>query len=143
VLVLTGIRDEREHCRAIAAGASGVVPKTAPTSEIAAAIRKLAAGVPLIAPAEARALMERGMAHQRRTDEERELLSRLSPREREVLAALADGLDNEAIAGRMSVGAETVRSHIVRILRKLEVESRLQAAVLAIRHGYGGGEPLT
>jgi DNA-binding NarL/FixJ family response regulator len=77
------------------------------------------------------------MAHQRRADEERALLSRLSPREREVLAALADGLDNEAIAWRMCVSAETVRSHIVRILRKLEVDSRLQAAVLAIRQGYG------
>ena len=90
-----------------------------------------------MAPAEARALMERGMAHQRKTEEERALLSRLSPREREVLAAVTDGLDNEAIAGRMSVGTETVRSHICSILRKLEVDSRLQAAVMAIRNGYG------
>ena len=132
-----GIRDEREHGRAIAAGASGIVSKTASTAEIAAAIRRLNAGVPLMAPAEARALMERGMAHQRKTEEERALLSRLSPREREVLAAVTDGLDNEAIAGRMSVGTETVRSHICSILRKLEVDSRLQAAVMAIRNGYG------
>jgi two-component system, NarL family, response regulator DevR len=136
VMVLTGIADERLHGCAILAGASGIIVKTATTSEVIAAIRKLAAGEPLIPPAEAAALLERGKQFQREAEGVRCALEQLSPREREVLHALTEGLSNEAIAAQMCISLETVRSHVVRILQKLGASSRLQAAILAIRHGF-------
>ncbi len=63
------------------------------------------------------------------------MLARLTPREREVLQALAEGLNDKEIAQRLYISNETARTHMVRILRKLEVDSRLQALVFAVRHG--------
>lgn len=137
VLVLTGMVDERMHGRAILEGASGIVPKTAATVEVIAAIRKLAAGESIMPPAEAASLVERGRQHQHEEEAVRHALKELSPREREVLRALAAGLSNEAIAAQLCVSQETVRSHVVRILRKLGASSRLQAAIIAIHHGWG------
>jgi DNA-binding NarL/FixJ family response regulator len=62
-------------------------------------------------------------------------LARLTPREREVLQALADGLNDKEIALRLKISTETARSHMVNILGKLGVDSRLQALVFAVRHG--------
>jgi DNA-binding NarL/FixJ family response regulator len=62
-------------------------------------------------------------------------LAQLTPREREVLAALAEGLDNKAIAERLFISPDTARTHVVKVLGKLGVESRLQAAIVAIQHG--------
>jgi DNA-binding NarL/FixJ family response regulator len=70
--------------------------------------------------------------------EQRELIERrvqrLTPREREVLQALADGLNNKEIASRLCITVETQRTHMVNILSKLGVHSQLQALVFAIRH---------
>jgi DNA-binding NarL/FixJ family response regulator len=63
------------------------------------------------------------------------VISRLTRREREVLQALADGLNDREIAERLHISTETVRTHMVNILRKLGVDSRLQALVFAARHG--------
>lgn len=65
----------------------------------------------------------------------RAILSRLTPRELEVLQALGDGLNDKEIAVRLHISAETVRTHMVRILGKLGVDSRLRALVFAVRHG--------
>ena len=67
--------------------------------------------------------------------EARARLSRLTPREREVLQALPEGLSDQEIARRLGVSAETARPHMVRLLAKLEVDSRLQRLVFAARHG--------
>ena len=64
-------------------------------------------------------------------------LAQLTPREREVLAALAEGLDNKAIAERLFISPDTARTHVVKVLAKLGVDSRLQAAIFAIQHGIG------
>ena len=70
---------------------------------------------------------------QRREGEE--ALASLTPREREVLQLLGEGLSDKEIAERMGVGSETVRTHMVNLLGKLGVNSRLQALVFAVRYG--------
>ena len=70
-----------------------------------------------------------------RTREVQATLAHLTPREREVLTLLAEGLDNQAIAERLFISPDTARAHVVKVLAKLGVESRLQAAIFAIRHG--------
>jgi DNA-binding NarL/FixJ family response regulator len=67
-------------------------------------------------------------------------LASLTPRERQVLEALAQGLDNKAIADRLFISHDTARTHVVKLLAKLDVESRLQAAIFAIKNGLGSGD---
>ena len=62
-------------------------------------------------------------------------MAELTPREREILVALADGLSDKEIADRLFIGDKTVRNHVTNLLSKLGAESRLQALVIAIRHG--------
>ena len=134
-LVLTASVGPIDLARAIDAGASGVLHKTAPLSEIVAAIRRLYAGHLLIDRAELGALLQ--LARQQRAEDRAagESLRHLTPREREVLAALAEGLSDKEIAQRMHVSKETVHTHMVNLLRKLGVESRLQALIFAVKHG--------
>jgi DNA-binding NarL/FixJ family response regulator len=120
---------------AFAAGASGVVSKTAHAAEIIAAIRKVCAGDALLSPHEVVELF-------RLIDEQREaervthrLLAQLTPRERQLLPLLAEGLDDMAMAERLGISRKTVRNHMVNVLDKLEVHSRLQALVLAVHYG--------
>jgi DNA-binding NarL/FixJ family response regulator len=135
VLVLTASSDEHEYARAVDAGAAGVLHKTARIAEIIDAIRRLAAGEALLRPDEVVALYR--LASRQRN--EREAMSRVSddltPRERDVLQAIADGLNDKDIAARLGIGQATVRSHVERLLAKLGAESRLQALVMALRHG--------
>src|SRR5262249_23440632 len=95
----------------------------------------LAAGEPLLTPQEVTELVD--LWTTRRGDDEaaRAALANLTPREREILRALAEGLGNEAIADRLSISPETVRVHGRNLLAKLGVESRLAAVVLAYRYG--------
>lgn len=135
VLVLTASVDRRDLARAVEAGASGVMNKSARIEEIISAIRDLSAGEPLMSPRELVDLL-RLAVQQREQDRDAELaLGRLTPREREVLQALAEGLNDREIGQQLHVSTETVRTHMVNILSKLGVESRLQALVFALRHG--------
>jgi DNA-binding NarL/FixJ family response regulator len=135
-VVLTGSDRQESRVMAIAAGAVGVLHKSTSVDEIVAAIRKAAAGTPLISPVEAVALLREAVDLRARSDEGRRALAALTPREGDVLRALAAGLDNQAIADRLYISHETVRSHVVHILRKLGAESRLQAVLFALRHGF-------
>lgn len=134
-VVLTGSEMRLEHARAVEAGAAAVLPKTVPTRTIVEAIRRLRAGELLLSREEASELV--ALAVRSRVREEAELvaLARLTVREREVLALMAEGLGNEVIAARLGVGLETARTHAGRVLDKLGVDSRLQAVLLAIRNG--------
>lgn len=135
VLVLTASVDRRDLARAVEAGASGVMNKSAAIEEIISAIRGLSAGEQLMSPRELVDLL-RLAVQQREEDRDAELaLGRLTPREREVLQALAEGLNDREIGQQLHVSTETVRTHMVNILGKLGVESRLQALVYALRHG--------
>ena len=135
VLVVTASEDRHEHALAFAAGASGVLSKSIGSAEIIAAIRQVCAGEVLISPREAVELFR--LADQQREAERTadRLVAQLTPRERDLLQLLAEGLDDVAMAERLGIGPKTVRNHMVHVLAKLGVHSRLQALVRAAHHG--------
>jgi DNA-binding NarL/FixJ family response regulator len=133
-LVLTGSRSNLAMARAVEAGAVGVMHKSRPVSEVVAAIHRLHAGESLLSVQESIDML-RFITRQR--DQHRAvqaMIGRLTPREREVLQALAAGLSDREIAHQLLVSTETVRTHMVNLLHKLEVDSRLKALVFALKH---------
>ena len=134
-LVLTGRADPVEYAQAVEAGAAGMLQKAVGISDIIDAVRRLQAGESLLSPQETIALL-RLAARQREHDREAAAAARgLTPREREVLQGLAAGLGDKEIAQRLYISTETARTHMVNILAKLGVDTRLQALVFAVRHG--------
>jgi DNA-binding NarL/FixJ family response regulator len=134
-LVLSATADKRHLAAAIEAGAAGVMHKSAPMGELVEAVHRLAAGDQLLSQEEVIEAL-RFLTRERESHREARLASdRLTPREREVLQALAEGSSDREIARRLHVGEGTVHSHVTNILSKLEVSSRLQALVFAVRHG--------
>jgi DNA-binding NarL/FixJ family response regulator len=134
-LVLSATTDQRRLAGAIEAGAAGVMHKSAPMSDLVEAVRRLAAGEQLLSQQEVIEAL-RFLVRVREVNREAQLASdRLTPREREVLQALAEGWSDKEIARRLHVGVGTVHSHVTNILSKLEVSSRLQALVFAVRYG--------
>ena len=105
------------------------------SAEIIGAIRRLVAGETLLSPREAIELFR--LAHQRQEAERStyRIIEQLTPRERDLLLLLAEGLADAAIAERLSISPKTVRNQMVGLLAKLNVDSRLQALVVAARHG--------
>jgi DNA-binding NarL/FixJ family response regulator len=135
VLVLTSFSEQRWLAEAIEAGADGVLHKSARVVEVIDAVRRLHSGEHLLSP---RQIIEAARLVDRQRREEREaqrLLESLTPREKEVLQALADGLSDKELARKLHVNTDTVQTHMGNIRRKLEVASRLQALVFAVRHG--------
>ncbi len=109
--------------------------KSAPVGDLVAAVRRLAAGEQLLSQEEVIGAL-RYLTRVRESHREAQLASgRLTPREREVLQALAQGSSDKEIARQLHVGEGTVHTHVTNILSKLEVSSRLQALVFAVRHG--------
>jgi len=141
-IVLTANQRPENRALAVAAGAVGVLLKTTSIPDVLTAVRMAAAGESLMGASEIVDLFRSAAAHQAKTAEGEQALQSLTAREADVLHALAAGLDNQAIADQLFISHETVRSHIVRILRKLGVESRLQAALFALRHGFVNPEDL-
>lgn len=134
-LVLTASGDRRRHAEAVAAGAAAVLHKAVRATEIIDATRRLHAGQAFLSREELGELLLLAGEWQGRDEAERTALGRLTAREREVLQLLATGMENREIADRLHVGIETVRSHVASLLGKLRVESRMQAVLLALRHG--------
>jgi DNA-binding NarL/FixJ family response regulator len=121
--------------RAVEAGASGVLHKAAAIGDIVQAVKRLRAGEALLAPDEVIQML-RMVSRQRQEEmEAQRAIDRLTRREKEVLRALAEGLDSKEIAGKLHITIETERTHMVNILNKLGVHSRLQALVFAARNG--------
>lgn len=134
-LVLSAISEQRYLAEAIEAGAAGVMHKSTHMSDLVEAVRRLAAGEQLLTQQEIIEAL-RFIGRERESHREAQALgAKLTPREREVLQALAEGLSDKEIAQRLHVGVGTVHSHVANILSKLEVSSRLQALVFAVRHG--------
>jgi two-component system, NarL family, response regulator DevR len=134
-LILSGVVDVRSRARAVAAGAGAVFPKTTEIEELIDAIRRMRQGEVLISPAEAMELVRYAEQVGREDRIVAAGVAELTPREREILRALADGLSDKEIAERLYIGDKTVRNHVTSMLSKLGAESRLQALVIAIRHG--------
>jgi DNA-binding NarL/FixJ family response regulator len=134
-LVLSASLDRAEIARAVDSGAAGTLNKTAHLDEVVDAVRRLRAGETLLPLDEVLELLR--FARRRREQEhaDREAITRLTPREREILQALAEGLDSQAIADRLHISLRTERNHAANILAKLGVHSQLQALVFALRCG--------
>ena len=135
ILMLTTFDLDEYVYEAMKAGASGFLLKDAPRDQLVGAVRTVAAGDALLAPALVRRLIEdfvRRPAPGARPPAE---LDDLTEREREVLTLIARGLANAEIAARLFVSEATVRTHVTHILAKLELRDRVQAVVLAYETG--------
>ncbi len=136
VLALTGFSDERDVPKILQAGAAGFVYKHAAPAELVLAIRKVAAGQGWLDPALVPHLVEAaGQAAAGRVDDR--ALDALTEREREVLARVAAGDSNATIAAELYLSVGTVKIHVSRILDKLGVSTRTQAAAVALRSRHG------
>ncbi|MCQ4199081.1 MULTISPECIES: response regulator transcription factor [Streptomyces] len=129
-LMLTSFDDEEALLDSIMAGAAGYVLKQIEGSDLVSAVRTVARGQSLLDPAAAAKLMARLRGGQ---DRERESnpLPGLTERERDILALIGEGLTNRQIGQRLYLAEKTVKNHISRLLAKLGVERRVQAAVIA------------
>ncbi len=133
-LVLSAFSQQERLARAIKAGAAGVMHKSENAEKVIEAIRRLHAGEQLLSQQEVTDALWLLVREQEKNRETQILLDKLTPREREVLQSLAEGLSDKEIAEQLYVSVGTARNHIANILAKLEVQSRLQALVFAIRH---------
>lgn len=134
-LVLSASLEPARFAGAVEAGAAGVLHKSASITEIVDAVRRLMAGEALIS-ANDMIQMLRTVSRKRQEEmESRQMIDKLTRREKEVLQALGEGLDSKEIAQKLHITVETERTHMVNILNKLGVHSRLQALVFALRNG--------
>jgi DNA-binding NarL/FixJ family response regulator len=133
VLVLTTFDLDEYVFAALRAGASGFLLKDAPEDQLGAAIRVAAEGGSMFAPSVTRRLIER-FANVGETAPP-PTLEELTARELEVLRLLARGLSNVEIAAELVVSEHTVKTHVARVLRKLDLRDRVQAVVLAYESG--------
>ncbi|MCL8015601.1 response regulator transcription factor [Streptomyces sp. AS02] len=132
VLVLTTFDLDEYVFGALRAGAAGFLLKNTEAKDLIEAVRTVARGEGLIAPAVTRRLIaEFGAKPTRQPAADPSVLDCLTRREREVLACLGEGLSNADIATRLTMAEATVKTHVSRLLGKLELRSRVQAAVLA------------
>ena len=131
VVMLTASANEDDLLAAMKAGASGYVLKGAGASELIGVVRSVCAGEVYVAPTLAWSLL-REMSTPRTSP-----LDELTPREREVLELVAEGLSNQEIGDRMSLAEKTIKHYMTNILGKLQVRSRVEAALLAYREGLG------
>ena len=134
-LVLSASLEPTRFARAVEAGASGVLHKSAPIGEIVDAVRRLRSGEALLSPAEVVEMLRMVSRRRQEEYEAKRAIEKLTPREKQVLMALGEGLDSKDIAEKLHITVETERTHMVNILGKLDVHSRLQALVFAARHG--------
>ena len=134
-LVLTASLDRTDHARAVEAGAAGVVHKSADVDEILDATRRLSEGETLLSPEELVEMLRLASQNREEAREARANIEQLTRREREVLQALASGLSNKEIAQKLHMSVDTERTHMMNILNKLGVHSRLQALLFAARYG--------
>ena len=135
VIVLTDEGDPQILRKAIESGAAGYLTKDIPMSELTAGIRAVHRGDTLVPPDMLGELFDGFFARRREEGEALRLLSRLSSREQEVLGLLVDGAGNEEIGRLLVISPHTARTHIQRVIRKLGVHSRLEAAMLATQSG--------
>ncbi|WP_353943483.1 response regulator transcription factor [Streptomyces sp. HUAS MG91] len=136
VVMLTTFDLDEYVYDALAAGASGFLLKDMQAERLFEAVRVVAAGEALLAPTVTRRLIaEFTRLRPRALPEQARAVDALTPREREVLRLIAEGLSNQEIAVRLVVGGETVKTHVSRVLAKLGVRDRAQAVVAAYESG--------
>jgi DNA-binding NarL/FixJ family response regulator len=134
VVVITSFIEEERITGALAAGASGFLLKDAEADDLAAAIRSARAGDVYLDPAVAGIVARRLRAGATGAGGHGDAVATLTVRERDVLAAVARGLSNRAIADELGIAERTARTHVSNILAKLGLASRTQAALFAVEH---------
>ncbi|HEX6339551.1 response regulator transcription factor [Umezawaea sp.] len=141
VLVLTTFdMDEYVHA-SLRAGAAGFLLKSVEAAALVEAVRLVAAGDGVLAPSVTRRLMRDFAAVAPRQVDRPKSLDLLTERETEVLACLGEGLSNQQIGKRLHIGETTVKTHVSRVLTKLDLRSRVQAAILAQEAGLVSDGP--
>lgn len=135
VLMLTTFDVDEYVYEALRAGASGFMLKDAPVDELAHAVRVVARGDALLAPAITRRFIADVTRRRGNVPTHSPRLDELTGREREVLELVAAGLSNTEIAGRLFVAEQTVKTHVSKVFGKLGVRDRAQAVVFAYEHG--------
>src|SRR5262245_51330962 len=133
VVLLTAIQSPEVIAEALSAGACGYVPKTRAVDDLMDVVRRAAAGEIVMPEQDLAAVFER--LELARADSGQAALERLTPRETEILSALASGHTANEIAGSLGISSLTVQSHMKSILAKLGVHSKIEAVTLAWRHG--------
>ncbi|RYP84104.1 response regulator transcription factor [Nocardioides guangzhouensis] len=130
VIVLTTFDADEHVLGALAAGADGFVLKDTPPQEIVTAIRRVAAGDPMLSPSVTATLIRQvRTGGEDRTSDARRRLDALTDREREVAVAVGRGLSNAEIAGELYLSVPTVKAHVSRLFDKLQVTNRVQIAI--------------
>ncbi|MEU3017300.1 MULTISPECIES: response regulator transcription factor [unclassified Nocardiopsis] len=139
-VMLTMSEDEADLFEALKAGATGYLLKEIAVTDIARAVRAIAEGQSFINPAMAIKLIGEfaGLAKQERAPRAAPAIPELTPRETEVLKLLARSLNNREIGERLFITENTVKNHVRNILEKLQVHSRTEAAIYAVRAEYLG-----
>ncbi|MEU9184210.1 response regulator transcription factor [Streptomyces sp. NPDC048484] len=138
VIVLTTFHADDQVLRALRAGAAGFVLKDTPPAQILHAVRRVAAGDPVLSPTVTRQLMEHaaGAAPDTRRTTARTRVAALNDREREVAVAVGRGCSNAEIAAGLFMSVATVKTHVSRILAKLDLNNRVQIALLTYDAGF-------
>jgi DNA-binding NarL/FixJ family response regulator len=131
VIVLTTFDSDENILHALRAGASGFLLKDTPPDQIVQAVRQVATGDPILSPRITRRLMDRAAVEAGAYQRARAALARLSPREHEVVLAIAHGRSNADIAAKLFMSVATVKAHVSSVLTKLDLDNRTQIALLA------------
>lgn len=135
IVVLSGTEDVRILIDALESGATGYITKDSPLVELMQTARELHRGETVIPRRMLGALLARLIRRRREQDDALKKTAQLTKREREILSLIADGHDNQAIARELVISPETARTHVQRVLTKLGVHSRLEAAAFVRRTG--------
>ncbi|KHL15904.1 DNA-binding NarL/FixJ family response regulator [Mumia flava] len=131
VIVLTTFDADDDVLRALRAGASGFLLKDTPPDALVEAVRKVAAGEPMLSPSVTEQLIRRVTAQEQVVPPSRtDLVAALSEREREVAVAVGQGLSNAEIAAELHMSLATVKAHLTRVFGKLDATNRVQVALL-------------
>lgn len=135
ILIVTTFDPDEYIYKALRAGASGFVLKDTPPEDLITAVRVVAEGGALLSPSITRRLIGRFAEHLAIDADISSRLGRLTDREKEVLVAIARGLNNHEISESLFIGAATVKTHVSSILSKLDIRDRAQAVVFAYESG--------
>ena len=137
IVMLTTSTEESDLLNSLRSGAQGYLLKDMEPDELVLALREIVAGKTVVAPDLAPILARAVQGKSIEKDEKDESpFSTLTPRETEILGLLAEGQSNKAIARNLGISDGTVKLHVKAILRKLEVHSRVEAAVMAVQRGF-------
>jgi DNA-binding NarL/FixJ family response regulator len=132
IVILTTFDADEHVLRALRAGAAGFVLKDTPPAEIVESVRRVAGGQPVLSPTVTKRLMTRVAAsgHDQRKTKAVERLAELNDREREIAVAVGEGKSNAEISATLYLSVPTVKTHVSRILTKLDLNNRVQIALL-------------